>query len=43
MGHSLKGDIDLMHYNTQSEGDLKKIYDRAMNDKDSVNGAVYTK
>jgi integrase/recombinase XerD len=32
MGHSRKGDVDLMHYNYQSEGDLKKIYDRVMND-----------
>jgi integrase/recombinase XerD len=31
MGHSLKGDVDLMHYNYQSEEDLKKIYDRVMN------------
>ncbi len=31
MGHSLKGDVDLMHYNCQSEEDLKKIYDRVMN------------
>ena len=30
MGHSLKGDVDLMHYNYQSEEDLKKIYDRVM-------------
>ena len=28
MGHSLKGDVDLMHYNYQSEEDLKKIYDK---------------
>jgi integrase/recombinase XerD len=28
MGHSLKGDVDLMHYNCQSEVDLKKIYDK---------------
>ena len=28
MGHSLRGDVDLMHYNYQSEKDLKKIYDR---------------
>jgi len=28
MGHSLKGDVDLMHYNYQSEEDLKRIYDR---------------
>ena len=25
MGHSMKGDVDLMHYNTQSEEDLKRI------------------
>ena len=31
MGHSLKGDVDLMHYNAQSEEDLKMIYDRVMN------------
>ena len=31
MGHSLKGDVDLMHYNCQSEDDLKKIYDKFMN------------
>jgi integrase/recombinase XerD len=30
MGHSLKGDVDLMHYNAQSENDLKKIYDKIM-------------
>ena len=30
MGHSLKGDVDLMHYNYQSEEDLKKIYDKIM-------------
>jgi integrase/recombinase XerD len=30
MGHSLKGDVDLMHYNCQSEEDLKKIYDNVM-------------
>jgi len=28
MGHSLKNDIDLMHYNYQSDEDLKKIYDK---------------
>jgi integrase/recombinase XerD len=32
MGHSLKGDVDLMHYNCQSEEDLKAIYDKVMND-----------
>jgi integrase/recombinase XerD len=32
MGHSMKGDVDLMHYNYQSEEDLKKIYDRVMNE-----------
>lgn len=31
IGHSLKGDVDLMHYNYQSEEDLKKIYDKVMN------------
>jgi len=31
MGHSLKGDVDLMHYNAQSEEDLKRIYDNVMN------------
>ena len=30
MGHSLKGDVDLMHYNCQSEEDLERIYDRVM-------------
>jgi len=30
MGHSLKGDVDLMHYNCQSEEDLKMIYDKVM-------------
>jgi integrase/recombinase XerD len=30
MGHSLKSDVDLMHYNYQSEEDLKKIYDKVM-------------
>jgi integrase/recombinase XerD len=30
MGHSLKGDIDLQHYNAQSEEDLKRIYDKVM-------------
>jgi integrase/recombinase XerD len=31
MGHSLKGDVDLQHYNAQSEEDLKRIYDKVMN------------
>ena len=30
MGHSFKNDVDLMHYNYQSEEDLKKIYDNVM-------------
>ena len=30
MGHSIKKDVDLMHYNCQSEEDLKKIYDKVM-------------
>ena len=33
MGHSLKGDVDLMHYNAQSEEDLKKIYDNVMSNE----------
>jgi integrase/recombinase XerD len=32
MGHSMRGDVDLMHYNYQSEEDLKKIYDKVMGD-----------
>ena len=36
MGHSLKGDVDLMHYNAQSEEDLKRIYDKVMGDKSIV-------
>jgi integrase/recombinase XerD len=32
MGHSLRNDVDLMHYNYQSEEDLKKIYDKVMSD-----------
>ena len=36
MGHSLKGDVDLMHYNSQSPEDLKKIYDKVMGTKKSV-------
>jgi len=31
MGHSIKSDVDCKHYNGQSEEDLKKIYDRVMN------------
>ena len=34
MGHSLKGDVDLMHYNCQSEEDLKKIYNKVMGSKE---------
>jgi len=30
MGHSIKRDVDLMHYNCQSEEDLKRIYDKVM-------------
>ncbi|MCJ7570344.1 MAG: hypothetical protein MUO82_00480 [Candidatus Thermoplasmatota archaeon] len=37
MGHSLKGDVDLMHYNCQSEEDLKNIYDKVMNNT-ALNG-----
>jgi integrase/recombinase XerD len=34
MGHSMRGDVDLMHYNCQSEEDLKKIYDKVMGSKE---------
>ena len=30
--HSLKNDVDLMHYNRQSEDDLKKIHNKIMTD-----------
>ena len=30
MGHSLKGDVALIHYNAQSPEDLKRIYDKVM-------------
>jgi integrase/recombinase XerD len=30
MGHSLRGDVDLCHYNTQSEQDLRVIYDKVI-------------
>ena len=30
LGHSIRRDVDLMHYNSQSEEDLKKIYDKVM-------------
>jgi len=33
MGHSLKGDVDLQHYNAQSDEDLRKIYFRVMGSK----------
>jgi len=36
MGHSLKGDVDLMHYNCQSEEDLKRIYDKVMEEQNST-------
>jgi len=36
MGHSLKGDVDLMHYNAQSEEDLKKIYDKVMGEEEKI-------
>jgi integrase/recombinase XerD len=32
MGHSLKGDVDLSNYNAQSPEDLKRIYDKVMQD-----------
>jgi len=30
MGHSTRNDVDLQHYNAQSEEDLKRIYDNVM-------------
>jgi integrase/recombinase XerD len=30
MGHSLRGDVDLSHYNYQSEEDLREIYEKIM-------------
>jgi integrase/recombinase XerD len=35
MGHSIKGDVDLQHYNYQSEEDLKAVYDKVMNSDSS--------
>jgi integrase len=32
MGHSTRSDVDLMHYNGQSEDDLKQIYEKVMGD-----------
>ena len=32
MGHSTRHDVDLSHYNYQSEEDLKKIYDKVMDE-----------
>ena len=40
MGHSLKGDFDLIHYNYQSEENLKKIYDKVMNSNISSNNPI---
>ena len=37
MGHSLKGDVDLQHYNCQSEDDLKRIYDKIFSDHKIIN------
>jgi len=31
MGHSMRGDVDLLHYNAQSEEDLSEVYKRTMN------------
>ena len=33
MGHSLRNDVDLMHYNAQSPDDLKQIYDKVMGER----------
>jgi integrase/recombinase XerD len=41
MGHSLKGDVDLMHYNAQSPEDLKRIYNKVMcSDSDLIGKGV---
>ena len=32
MGHSLRGDVDLLHYDFQDEEELKKIYDKYWRD-----------
>ncbi|MEM1670760.1 MAG: hypothetical protein QXY92_06675 [Archaeoglobaceae archaeon] len=32
MGHSLRGDVDLNHYDFQDEEELRKIYDRYWRD-----------
>jgi len=40
MGHSMRGDVDLMHYNCQSEEDLKKIYDKVMSDPNSIDKTI---
>lgn len=32
MGHSLRGDVDLSHYDFQDEEELKKIYDKYWRD-----------
>jgi hypothetical protein len=34
-----KGDDDLMHYNAQSEEDLKRIYDKVMNNNNDETGS----
>jgi len=36
MGHPLKCDVDLLHYKAQSPEDLKKIYDRIMNNNTGI-------
>ena len=43
MGHSLKGDVDLMHYNCQSEEDLKKIYNRVMDNNTEADARIDSK
>jgi hypothetical protein len=30
MGHSIRTDVDVMHYNGQSIEDLKQIYDKVI-------------
>ncbi|UCD13393.1 MAG: tyrosine-type recombinase/integrase [Thermoplasmatales archaeon] len=38
MGHSQRSNVDQMHYNYQSEEDLKQIYDRVMGDLAIIHG-----
>ncbi len=43
MGHSMRGDVDLMHYNAQSPEDLKAIYDRVMDNNTKTDVRIDSK